>query len=146
LFITEELLWQANERGLEEAKDRYLKQLRFDTADRHVTLTLDASALSSAQFQDRIQAEINQFMPLESRDRIVFLLDAEQNPKNNLKTRVKVIREVAGDEVGLLFLLIHEEHEPMDEDSERCRIWKYAVHRWNDPNIHAEDFKPGTKE
>lgn len=140
LFITDELLWQDQDLSL--ARETALRQMHGTPQDTHETILLNAAALSTGQFQEKIQTCIDPWKPLHSSDRIVFLVDSGQSPKSNVKTRVRSIREVAGEAVGLLFLIVHEEADLPDEDSQSCRIWSRAIRQWKDPNILVADLKP----
>lgn len=140
LFITDELLWQDQDLSL--ARETALRQMHCTPQDTHRTLSLNASVLSTGQFQETIQTCIDPWKPLHNSDRIVFLVDSGQSPKSNAKTRVRSVREVAGQAVGILFLMVHEEADLPDEESVSCRIWNQAIRQWGDPNILVADLKP----
>jgi hypothetical protein len=137
------------EGSLREAFQRYLSE-RFKLAESAsvVWMTLDSSSLSGDQFKQRLQQLLQPMHPLRASDRILLLIDSGQPPKSNYKTRTLRIREVAGNRVGIIYMLIHDEGQPVDRaaGSEALRVWTHCTRGWRDSNLEVEEYYQGGQQ
>ena len=103
---------------------------RFQLADAR-WIRLGESAEGLSQLRERIRERLQDWLPFDHNDRVLHLVDSEQNPKQSYRSRLSVIREIIGPQAGFVFVLTGGSQKSLQE---REAIWLKSIRKWGDFN------------
>jgi hypothetical protein len=113
-----------------EAKLQELLLRKFQLNDCR-WLRLGEAAEGHVQLRERVHAVLKDWLPVDHGDRILHLVDCEQNPKQSYQSRLSIIREIIGPQAGIVFVLIGGSQKSLQE---REKLWLKSIRKWGDFN------------
>lgn len=94
-------------------------------------IRLGEAAEGRDQLATRLRESLEGWLPLDHADRVLHLVDSGQNPKQSYRSRLALIREIAGPQAGVVFVLLGCHQKPLQA---RETLWLKSIRQWNDFN------------
>jgi len=116
-------------------------KLGFSADDGVKTIILDDQAMSSEDFERRVEQSTREWAPLRSRDRVMHLVHASALPKSAYRTRVERTRHAIGEAAGIVFVLVDGEPASPEAPSDEAMLWMRAISKWDDPNLDVAEIR-----